>query len=586
LACDVVAPNSSAPLENIYIVVEDGGLSSMSLAVKNRLNQTNVDIITVCTSGEIATQRAVGVLDRMDHRAMGIEQEYGIGYSVSNVPSRPENAEGFLRRLDETGFDVGSIDQMRADDMPEVIAYALSRLIVDGATCDQPTSRGGFMVNGSRFYPDQLNPEYATPECTSVRSLVAHDLAGARWVEIGRQRLEAQLPGTRLTVTKQNHETASPLFALRSETWGTHENYLIPRALAPERLAWGLVPFLATRPLLVGAGGLIDRSLGFDEPDVVMVRSPKALATRCLMSSESADRRPFILLRAETHAGADWKRLQVPNADGNATPRGTWLKVGITALALRLVEEEVLGHEFELESPLDAVFEAGGVARDVDGNETRDTPVVLADGTHTTALALQERYADRVEQLMHRSGGSEEEWTLLEAWHNSIANLRSGTSQPGELAEWQLKNMVVARRCERAGVDFNTRHAVDVAEAFTSVDPRESLVARLVRGGSIDAVVSDAEIVQAMTTPPPTRAQTRSALIETAQQHGVLGTIFQYHDERCRWTIDWGSVTISALLRDGLRATIELDDPRWPSDDAVAKLNTMLDDASFGFGDW
>ena len=38
------------------------------------------------------------------------------------------------------------------------------------------------LPNGARFYIDHAHPEYCTPECLTVRELVAHDKAGERWL--------------------------------------------------------------------------------------------------------------------------------------------------------------------------------------------------------------------------------------------------------------------------------------------------------------------------------------------------------------------------------------------------------------------
>src|SRR4029078_6802452 len=45
------------------------------------------------------------------------------------------------------------------------------------------------LSNGARFYNDHAHPEYATPECTSLREIVAQDKAGERILaECARRR--------------------------------------------------------------------------------------------------------------------------------------------------------------------------------------------------------------------------------------------------------------------------------------------------------------------------------------------------------------------------------------------------------------
>ena len=45
------------------------------------------------------------------------------------------------------------------------------------------------LSNGARFYNDHAHPEYSTPECTTLRQIVAHEKAGERiMAECARRR--------------------------------------------------------------------------------------------------------------------------------------------------------------------------------------------------------------------------------------------------------------------------------------------------------------------------------------------------------------------------------------------------------------
>jgi proteasome accessory factor A len=318
-----------------------------------------------------------------------------------------------------------------------------------------------------------------------------------------------------------------------------------------------------------------------------MVRSPKALATRALVSSESAHRRPFLLLREETHAEPGWRRLQVPFADGNATPMGTWLKVGTTHLALRLVEEEVLGYDYELQSPLGALFDVSGVVVSPDGTRASDVPVVLADGFTTTALGLQREYADRVEALLGRNGGTDEEWQVLRAWRSTIVGLQDGTSDYRSMPEWQLKYELMQRHSARRGYDITSPEAKRYVDSFSSVNPNESLVARLIEQGILDGVVSADEIGQAMHTPPATRAQSRGAVVDLIGDLSATRRSFLFDEIRCTVVADWSQAMIIPINRKhGEVVSVEFGDPRSPSPGAVDRFRALLDNATFDFAEW
>ena len=76
---------------------------------------------------------------------------------------------------DMRGFKVQSLaqdeeeDTFCAEDRKRPFSYLEMK-------CDRVLS------NGARFYNDHTHPEYSTPECNSLFSLVAHDVAGERIV--------------------------------------------------------------------------------------------------------------------------------------------------------------------------------------------------------------------------------------------------------------------------------------------------------------------------------------------------------------------------------------------------------------------
>ncbi|TAM88794.1 MAG: Pup--protein ligase, partial [Jatrophihabitans sp.] len=87
----------------------------------------------------------------MQKRIVGIENEYGVTCTFHGQ-----------RRLS-----------------PDEVARYLFRRVVSWGR-----SSNVFLKNGARLYLDVgSHPEYATPECDSLPSLVAHDKAGERILE-------------------------------------------------------------------------------------------------------------------------------------------------------------------------------------------------------------------------------------------------------------------------------------------------------------------------------------------------------------------------------------------------------------------
>ena len=130
----------------------------------------------------------------MDKRIFGIETEFGISYS--SPESRPL--------------------------APEEVARYLFRKVVSWGR-----SSNVFLTNGSRLYLDVgSHPEYATAECDDLAQLIAHDRAGelilCDLVDEAQERLAAEGFNGTVYLFKNNTDSAG-------NSYGSHENYLIPR---------------------------------------------------------------------------------------------------------------------------------------------------------------------------------------------------------------------------------------------------------------------------------------------------------------------------------------------------------------------
>src|SRR5256714_8169319 len=112
----------------------------------------------------------------------------------------------------------------------------------------EPARAGGFLRNGGRLYTDAVgsHEEYATPECTDLEDLVAHDRAG-------RAILQSVLNELDLADVVSFHNNAIDHFG--GHTFCCHENYLvqIEDRFFTDALGY-LLPLLVTRQIFGGAG--------------------------------------------------------------------------------------------------------------------------------------------------------------------------------------------------------------------------------------------------------------------------------------------------------------------------------------------
>src|SRR5437660_1256422 len=125
------------------------------------------------------------------HRLFGIETEYGISVEGRGANDLIHESIALVRsyaRTHVTGWNYRGEDPRR--DMRGFMVDRLSEN-PDDAQFDEPgrpqmsmaeERSDRILTNGARLYNDHGHPEYATPECSNLRDLVAHDRAGERVV--------------------------------------------------------------------------------------------------------------------------------------------------------------------------------------------------------------------------------------------------------------------------------------------------------------------------------------------------------------------------------------------------------------------
>src|SRR5918997_398044 len=143
------------------------------------------------------------------------------------------------------------------------------------------------LSNGARFYNDHAHPEYSTPECTTLRELVAQDKAGERILAECARRRNSHLPEEQeLRLYKNNTDFIG-------HSYGCHDNYLMRRDVPWNRVVSGMLPFLVTRQIFAGAGKMgIEVESAASQPGVYQI-SQRADFFSVLVSIDTMNKRPL-----------------------------------------------------------------------------------------------------------------------------------------------------------------------------------------------------------------------------------------------------------------------------------------------------
>jgi proteasome accessory factor A len=453
----------------------------------------------------------------MDRRIYGIETEFGIAYSGPN--SRPLS--------------------------PEEVARYLFRKVVSWGR-----SSNVFLTNGSRLYLDVgSHPEYATAECDDVAQLIAHDRAGELILEDliaeAQRKLSQEGYDGRVYLFKNNTDSAG-------NSYGSHENYLIPRKLEFSRLSDILIPFLVTRQLLVGAGKVLKTQSGS-----LYAFSQRADHIWEGVSSATTRSRPIINTRDEPHADAEYyRRLHVIAGDSNMSETTTLLKIGSVDLILRMIEAGAIMRDFRLENPIRSIRE---ISHDLTGRQ----PLKLANGRRVSALDIQHEYLNRARTFVEAEGAHTPHLPrVLELWERTLKAVETGdhTLVDREI-DWAIKKKLVDRYMERNNLDLDSARVAQIDLTYHDISRTRGLFFMLQARGETERVVDDVEIKAAVDIPPQTtRARLRGEFVRRAKEANR------------DFTVDW----VHLKLNDRAQQTILCKDPFAAEDERVSALLEQL----------
>src|SRR5579884_4111 len=464
----------------------------------------------------------------MIRRLFGIETEYGIvveglgandwiNESIAVVRSHAGpsvcgwNYRGEDPRRDMRGFTVQHLSTNPDD--AQFDAPGAPRMSQEEERSDR------VLANGARLYNDHGHPEYATPECRSLRDLVAHDKAGERIVYAAARR-RAEQRGCAVTLYKNNTD-------FHGASYGTHEGYLMRRDVPPDVLIEALLPFFVTRSIYTGAG-----KVGVENDSAAIGRVPFQLSQRADFFSVEASvdtlhNRPLVNTRDEPHATPRlYRRLHVICGDANMSEYATALKVGATSLVLSLLEEG-LTPPVKLVDPIRAVKQ---VSRDLSLKQT----IERQGGPALTALEIQRIYLAEAEK---RLCGKDEEtdWVIAE-WSATLDALETDPFRLADRLDWVAKYQLLNAFREEQGLEWNDPYLQSLDLAYHDVDPEQGLYYGLEQAGEMRRLVTDGRIQAAMSCPPfDTRAFLRGVFVErfgsAIRRIGWNGVAFRHNDQ-------------------------------------------------------
>lgn len=479
---------------------------------------------------------------------MGIENEYGIAV------------------LDKQG---------RADH-----AHDVSRIVLGLATRNQ----NGFDNSiGGRFYRDGNSAtesqhdhfEGCTPECAGENApglLALYNRALDRLMLEEFYAVCREMYGNGLLKGLDAH-LIKDTTDWKGHCYGAQLNIRIPASLKDlSMVAEYLAPYLASKGIWAGQGGIRPTIGDGDTGAVQFVFSPRLMTFTCLVSSSTLDSRPYICSakfgRENSYDLPHWSRLQLL-CDPHLSDIIAYVDAGMTALIMRLLASggfsaglPHLPKEIHVHQRLLSEFLIAARAMNQDPSLT--ARIDLAGNFSPTALEIQKQYLAAIYESEQLLGLTAEDKKVLQAFAEILKDLEENPLRLADRSPCWLLYKICKDKLNKCGTDWEgchnvavrhrgkniplSRYLAMVAHQFPGLD-EWGIWPRMVNTGRVRTLFSEDEVAEAAWRPPDSRASFRKKLFDRARE---LRVYVRMHND------SWAKVMFGL---DDSRPSMELPDP-------------------------
>ena len=265
-----------------------------------------------------------------------------------------------------------------------------------------------------------------------------------------------------------------------------------------------LTPFFVTRQIVCGAGRV---GIGQDGTTPGFQISQRADFFEVEVGLETTLKRPIINTRDEPHADPEkYRRLHVIIGDANMSEIATYLKVGTTSLVLAMIEDSWLTVDLSVDGPVAAL-------RAVSHDPALRHLLTLRDGRKMTAVQLQMEYLEQARKYVEDRYGTDvdaQTADILTRWESILTRLEDDPMTCGRELDWVAKLAIAEGYRTRDNLPWSDPRLQLVDLQYHDVRPDKGLYNRLVARGRMDRLVTEDDVIRAMTEPPEdTRAYFR-----------------------------------------------------------------------------
>jgi proteasome accessory factor A len=274
------------------------------------------------------------------------------------------------------------------------------------------------------------------------------------------------------------------------------------------------------------------------------------------VSSATTRSRPIINTRDEPHADAEkYRRLHVIVGDSTMSEYTTYLRLGTTAIILRMLEEDAAPwRDMTFENPIRAI-------RDISFDPYGKKLQRLSNGRDVSAMDIQSEYLTRALRFASRRGLPAEEQKALDMWEHVMSTYERDPFELTTEVDWVIKHHMIESYRKKFDLELGHPKIALLDLQYHDVNRERGLYYLLERNNRVIRTTTDDAIGRAMTIPPQTtRAKLRGEFIKVAKE------------KKRDYTVDW----VHLKLNDQAQRTVICKDPFVSSDDRVERLIASL----------
>lgn len=387
--------------------------------------------------------------------------------------------------------------------------------------------------NGGRVYVDHAHPEYSAPETTDPFEAVRYDHAGDIIMRAAADKA-SEATGQRIVLHRNNVDG-------KGASWGTHENYMMLRAVPFDLVARLMTAHFVSRQIFTGSGRI---GIGERSEDAGYQLSQRADYFHMKIGLQTTFDRPIINTRDESHSTGEYRRLHVIVGDANRMDVPQALKLGTTSMLLWLLEHaDEAGIDLEgalrtlvLSDPVEAMHT---VSHDL----TLSAGLPLQDGGDTTAWQMQVTLRGLVYAAASVVYGTdvsgEPAWpdrstrNIMAMWGQALSDVaavrhadddeRLAMRGQASRLEWLLKWQLLEKLRRKTGADWSDRRLMAIDLKWAALDSSDSVFARI--AGQTERLMTDGEVASAaIESPKDTRAWLRAEIIRRFPEQVVAAS--------------------------------------------------------------